>query len=156
MWRFRVNDVTPPNHRVEEIPHCTGSNSPSGLLLKPPNSRAARKQLSVTKQKTHPNQHPIRAPESGPPRVRAAPGGDLACGNLYTAHFDKIRMIIKSIQTNAKTPSDTVVPQLRQEKKVSNHKNQRNEDPTGGWRLVEVIRARPPCGLVVTRYGSRY
>ena len=41
-------------------------------------------------------------------------------------------MTIKSIQTNAKTPSDTVVPQLRQEKKVCNHKNQRNEDPTPG------------------------
>ena len=86
----------------------------------------------MTKRKTHPNRHPIRAPESGPPRVRAAPGGDLACGNFYAARFDKIRMTIKSIQTNAKTPSDTVVPQLRQEKNVSNHKNQRNEAPTAG------------------------
>ena len=41
-------------------------------------------------------------------------------------------MATKSIQTNAKAPSDTVVPQLRQEKNVSNHKNQRNEDPTQG------------------------
>ena len=45
-------------------------------------------------------------------------------------------MATKSIQTNAKTPSDTVVPQLRQEKKVSNHKNQRNEGPTAGLVLV--------------------
>ena len=38
-------------------------------------------------------------------------------------------MATKSIQTNAKTPSDTVAPQLHQEK-TNKHKNQRNEDPT--------------------------
>ena len=117
----------------------------------------------MTKQKTHPNRHPIRAPESGPPCVRAAPGGDLACGNFYAAHFDKIRMTIKSIQTNAKTPSDTVVAQLRQEKKVCNHKNQRNEGPTGGRTAavdqsseVRTLAFWEPFDLpVIIRFGNR-
>ena len=52
-------------------------------------------------------------------------------------------MATKSIQTNAKTPSDTVVPQLRQEKKVSNHKNQRNEDPTVGSKYGSCEGAVP-------------
>ena len=60
-------------------------------------------------------------------------------------------MIIKSIQTNAKTPSDTVILQLRQEKKVSNHKNQRNEDPTAGAararRAASRWRPRPDPGV---------
>ena len=61
-------------------------------------------------------------------------------------------MATKSIQTNAKTPSDTVVPQLRQEKKVCNHKNQRNEDPTGGLPVEKTgpgryFGKRPSEGL---------
>ena len=79
--------------------------------------------------------HPARRRQNLVPPVSAPPlVGIWPAEVFYVVHFDKIRMSIKSIQTNAKTPSDTVVAQLRQEKKVCNHKNQRNEDPTTGVR----------------------
>jgi hypothetical protein len=50
----------------------------------------------------------------------------------FDLNSHKTQRVTNSSETNAKTPSDSVAPELRQEKKVANHKNRRNEDPTAG------------------------